>query len=98
MLCPARSPFAHPLAGWLGGRKELVFAWFAGDIFKTAFFLFRRAPLQFVLCGLIQLVVDAAVALQMRIYADNNGPSVAVPRHLQASRSKRAHHLEDSLL
>lgn len=67
------------------GRKELVLTWFAGDAFKTAFFIIRQAPPQFILCGVIQLIVDVLITIQMRVY---NSPDVA--SHLQPSRSKRA--------
>lgn len=52
---------------------ELVLSWFIGDAFKTIFFTLRKAPGQFILCGLIQILVDFGVAYQMCIYPSGNG-------------------------
>eukprot|EP00033_Pygsuia_biforma_P003384 GCRY01003707.1.p1 GENE.GCRY01003707.1~~GCRY01003707.1.p1 ORF type:complete len:224 (+),score=28.60 GCRY01003707.1:155-826(+) len=39
----------------------LVLIWFGGDFFKTYFFHISEAPLQFVLCGGFQTLVDALI-------------------------------------
>lgn len=49
-------------------RTELVLTWFIGDAFKTGFFILRHSPIQFVLCGIIQLTVDLGIAYQMHRY------------------------------
>lgn len=43
----------------------LILCWAAGDMFKTVVFVARGAPLQFLLCGLFQLGVDALLFLQV---------------------------------
>lgn len=72
----------------LSCRTELVLTWFIGDAFKTGFFILRRSPMQFVLCGVIQLIVDVGVAYQMHRYGSTPLAGVGAlrfegsPRHL----------------
>jgi hypothetical protein len=47
---------------------SLILNWTAGDVFKTYYFLSTGAPFQFVLCGLVQLAVDALIVVQMWVY------------------------------
>jgi len=51
-----------------GLRVELVAAWALGDAAKTILFMARGAPFQFLLCGVVQLVVDFGIFYQMRAY------------------------------
>lgn len=48
--------------------------WTCGDIFKTTYFLLREAPLQFWICGSLQVTVDLLILLQVFIYRGNNEP------------------------
>ena len=73
---------------------ELVLAWFAGDAFKTIFFIARKAPTQFLLCGIIQLAVDVGIAYQMLTYPRDAGPSP----HPHEFGSKRTHRPAGSFL
>lgn len=65
-----------------------MLTWFIGDAFKTGFFIIRHSPMQFVLCGLIQLVVDLGIAFQMHHYGNGALSSTnslrleGGPRHL----------------
>eukprot|EP00695_Tsukubamonas_globosa_P003108 TRINITY_DN474_c0_g1_i1.p1 TRINITY_DN474_c0_g1~~TRINITY_DN474_c0_g1_i1.p1 ORF type:complete len:229 (+),score=77.95 TRINITY_DN474_c0_g1_i1:68-754(+) len=43
----------------------LIITWFAGDAFKTIYFISKAAPFQFILCGSIQLTVDILVLFQI---------------------------------
>lgn len=49
-------------------RKELVGAWAAGDALKTVLFIARKSPIQFLACGIVQLLVDFGIFYQMLIY------------------------------
>lgn len=74
---------------------ELIAAWFIGDIFKSVYFLGRGAPIQFIVCGVIQLVVDAGILYQMLFYPAD--PESSLP-HLQPSRGGKSRMMLDSLL
>nr|CAI5819896.1 unnamed protein product [Callosobruchus analis] len=43
---------------------SMVILWTCGDIFKTTYFLVREAPIQFWVCGSIQVTVDILILLQ----------------------------------
>lgn len=66
----------HQFKTTRGLRGELVFAWALGDAAKTILFLARGAPIQFLICGVVQLVVDFGIFYQMRIYGENAGVGV----------------------
>ncbi|EPY80436.1 PQ-loop repeat-containing protein 1 [Camelus ferus] len=44
-----------------GMSIKMVLMWTSGDTFKTAYFLLNGAPLQFSVCGLLQVLVDLAI-------------------------------------
>eukprot|EP01113_Clastostelium_recurvatum_P000027 TRINITY_DN10011_c0_g1_i1.p1 TRINITY_DN10011_c0_g1~~TRINITY_DN10011_c0_g1_i1.p1 ORF type:complete len:244 (-),score=40.54 TRINITY_DN10011_c0_g1_i1:3-734(-) len=46
----------------------LIGIWFLGDGFKTVYFLIKGAPTQFLMCGIVQLVVDSIILVQMSMY------------------------------
>jgi len=54
----------------LGMSVKMVLFWLSGDVFKTVYFLLRKAPLQFFLCGALQVSVDLAILSQVLIYRD----------------------------
>ncbi|VDM35183.1 unnamed protein product [Hydatigera taeniaeformis] len=47
---------------------EMVLMWALGDLFKTIYFFLSKAPVQFPVCGCIQLAFDAAIFLQFLAY------------------------------
>lgn len=47
---------------------NMVLCWTMGDIFKTIYFLIRRSPRQFWLCGMLQVSLDVAILLQVVYY------------------------------
>jgi hypothetical protein len=49
----------------VGIRPELIMTWLIGDSFKTFYFGYSAAPLQFIVCGCIQLIVDLVLVFQM---------------------------------
>jgi len=46
----------------------LILSWFVGDAFKTVYFISTRSPLQFIMCGALQLLVDCAILFQINKY------------------------------
>ncbi|CAF0775284.1 unnamed protein product [Didymodactylos carnosus] len=53
-----------------GMSVGMVLMWTSGDIFKTSYFLIRKAPKQFWLCGSLQIAIDIAILFQVFIYSD----------------------------
>ncbi|XP_063681102.1 solute carrier family 66 member 2-like [Bolinopsis microptera] len=53
-----------------GMSVKMVMLWFLGDSFKTLYFIMRAAPLQFLLCGSIQTLVDVFILYQVLSYGD----------------------------
>eukprot|EP00742_Colponemidia_sp_Colp-10_P007279 GILJ01007826.1.p1 GENE.GILJ01007826.1~~GILJ01007826.1.p1 ORF type:complete len:271 (-),score=37.26 GILJ01007826.1:248-943(-) len=47
----------------------LILSWVLGDSFKTAYFISTNAPLQFLMCGAVQIVVDFAIIVQIFSYS-----------------------------
>jgi len=48
-----------------GLSVEMVASWFIGDSFKSVYFLLNGAPIQFILCGTVQLIVDILIFYQI---------------------------------
>ncbi|XP_076270308.1 solute carrier family 66 member 2 isoform X2 [Rhynchophorus ferrugineus] len=54
-----------------GMSLSMVILWTCGDIFKTLYFLLRSAPVQFWICGSMQVTIDLLILLQVYIYKGN---------------------------
>jgi uncharacterized protein with PQ loop repeat len=46
----------------------MIASWFIGDFVKTILFIQRGAPMQFTLCGIVQLTVDILICYQIYAY------------------------------
>ncbi|XP_022900959.1 solute carrier family 66 member 2 isoform X1 [Onthophagus taurus] len=57
-----------------GMSITMVFFWTCGDIFKTVYFKVREAPIQFWICGSIQVAIDIFILLQVYCYRSNTEP------------------------
>lgn len=66
----------------------LIGCWFGGDAVKIIYFFISASPVQFILCGIFQLLVDAATFYQFFKYKKNtpaskdiemDSPSTLVP-------------------
>lgn len=69
-----------------GMSVEMVAMWLSGDLFKTLYFIIRKAPMQFYVCGAVQVTVDILILCQVLWYrrrptadyrklAQSSGPS-----------------------
>ncbi|CAL8360591.1 unnamed protein product [Lota lota] len=54
-----------------GMSVKMVVMWTLGDIFKTSYFLLNQSPVQFWVCGSVQICVDAIILLQVFIYSQD---------------------------
>nr|CAD7198065.1 unnamed protein product [Timema douglasi] len=55
------------------GMRQMVVMWMMGDTFKTAYFIFNDLPLQFWLCGCLQVFIDIIILFQVYLYRQNIG-------------------------
>jgi hypothetical protein len=53
----------------------MIGSWFIGDLFKTIIFIAKAQPVQFILCGITQLVLDILIIAQIKTYG--NGPNTS---------------------
>jgi len=51
-----------------GMSVKMVGMWFCGDTFKTGYFIIKEAPVQFGVCGLLQVTIDIAILYQVFYY------------------------------
>lgn len=52
----------------------MVIMWTIGDVYKTTYFLLRKAPMQFWICGMLQVSLDLAILFQVYIFRKNPAP------------------------
>lgn len=55
-----------------GMSLSMVILWTFGDMFKSLYFIFRDAPMQFWICGFLQVTIDLIILLQVYIYKGNS--------------------------
>lgn len=65
---------------------KMVLMWTSGDTFKMAYFLLNGAPLQFSVCGLLQVMVDLAILAQA--YAFSRHPPKPTPHAVHSTSAK----------
>ncbi|XP_033125239.1 solute carrier family 66 member 2-like isoform X2 [Anneissia japonica] len=51
-----------------GMSVQMVCCWLSGDMFKTGYFIVNEAPMQFWVCGVLQVSIDIAILLQVYCY------------------------------
>lgn len=51
-----------------GMSVSMVMLWTCGDVFKTSYFVVNSNPVQFVICGVLQVGVDLAILVQVWYY------------------------------
>ena len=61
-----------------GLNVVLIITWVVGDAFKTLIFVLEQAPMQFILCGAFQLLIDFVVLFQIIIYRSGPSPNAAL--------------------
>ncbi|XP_026032491.1 PQ-loop repeat-containing protein 1 [Astatotilapia calliptera] len=54
-----------------GMSVKMVLLWTAGDVFKTTYFVMNESPAQFWVCGSVQILIDAAILLQVLFYSQD---------------------------
>lgn len=57
----------------------MVAMWTLGDAFKTCYFVIREAPIQFEVCGTLQVIIDIAILTQVYIYQNKTTIHTRVP-------------------
>jgi len=57
-----------------GMNLTMVLMWLCGDIFKTTYFILRNAPVQFMICGCLQIGVDLAILCQVWMFNSATPP------------------------
>lgn len=62
-----------------GMSIAMVGLWTMGDAFKTCYFILRDAPIQFKICGVIQVLIDLAILAQVYIYQSSAGVHSRIP-------------------
>lgn len=62
-----------------GMSIAMVAMWTLGDAFKTCYFILREAPIQFEVCGALQVLIDIAILTQVCIYQNSPGVHNRVP-------------------
>lgn len=53
-----------------------MLSWFSGDFLKTLYFIIGGEPMQFIICGTIQLTVDILIILQIIGYRKNTAVTI----------------------
>lgn len=56
-----------------GMSVKMVMFWLSGDLFKTGYFFVNEAPVQFWICGILQVSIDIAILSQV-VYYGNRPP------------------------
>ncbi|XP_053556802.1 solute carrier family 66 member 2 [Bombina bombina] len=57
-----------------GMSVKMVLMWTAGDLLKTCYFIIKDTPLQFWLCGMLQVCFDIAILFQVYYYNQKPHP------------------------
>ncbi|XP_067854207.1 solute carrier family 66 member 2 [Heptranchias perlo] len=52
----------------VGMSVKMVLLWTLGDIFKTVYFITKATPVQFWICGAVQICIDIAIFFQVFTY------------------------------
>ncbi|XP_017578647.1 solute carrier family 66 member 2 isoform X1 [Pygocentrus nattereri] len=70
-----------------GMSIKMVLMWTSGDTFKTGYFLLTQAPMQFWICGLLQVFVDIAILSQVYYYSRYPQKPVSHTTHTTSAKA-----------
>ncbi|XP_051948443.1 solute carrier family 66 member 2-like isoform X2 [Xyrauchen texanus] len=70
-----------------GMSIKMVLMWTSGDTFKTVYFLLTQAPMQFWICGLLQVCVDIAILFQVYYYSRYPQKPVSHTTHTTSAKA-----------
>ncbi|KAL9938232.1 hypothetical protein V8E36_002855 [Tilletia maclaganii] len=73
-----------------GLSPVLIAAWVIGDVSKTAYFLWQSSPFQYLVCGLLQLMIDLTICYQAYIYRDKTAADNAALAEQEQKAKERA--------
>jgi hypothetical protein len=59
----------HVSKSTVGMSYLMVLLWAGGDLFKTVYFIVKEVPIQFVVCGVIQVTIDLLIMAQVSLYS-----------------------------
>ena len=49
----------------------MILMWFCGDSFKTIYYYYSNSPIQLIICGILQILLDVIIIFQLYYYNDN---------------------------
>lgn len=70
-----------------GMSIKMVLMWTSGDTFKTGYFLLTQAPMQFWICGLLQVCVDFAILFQVYYYSHYPQKPISHTTHTTSAKA-----------
>lgn len=70
-----------------GMSIKMVLMWTSGDTFKTVYFLLTEAPMQFWICGMLQVCVDVAILFQVYYYSRYPQKPVSHTTHTTSAKA-----------
>ncbi|XP_068093136.1 solute carrier family 66 member 2 isoform X2 [Hyperolius riggenbachi] len=70
-----------------GMSIKMVLMWTSGDTFKTVYFILNQAPFQFTICGLLQVIVDITILLQVYLYSGYPQKPVSHTTHATSAKA-----------
>ncbi|XP_051991665.1 solute carrier family 66 member 2 isoform X3 [Xyrauchen texanus] len=70
-----------------GMSIKMVLMWTSGDTFKTGYFLLTQAPMQFWICGLLQVCVDIAILFQVYYYSHYPQKPISHTTHTTSAKA-----------
>ncbi|XP_042601221.1 solute carrier family 66 member 2-like isoform X2 [Cyprinus carpio] len=70
-----------------GMSIKMVLMWTSGDTFKTGYFLLTQAPVQFWICGLLQVCVDLAILFQVYYFSRYPQKPVSHTTHTTSAKA-----------
>lgn len=70
-----------------GMSIKMVLMWTSGDTFKTGYFLLTQAPMQFWICGLLQVCVDFTILFQVYYYSHYPQKPISHTTHTTSAKA-----------
>lgn len=86
-LCTTMRFNIPPLSLSLFISIKMVLMWTSGDTFKTGYFLLTQAPMQFWICGFLQVCVDIAIMSQVYYYSRYPQKPVSHTTHTTSAKA-----------
>jgi len=74
----------------------MILCWFAGDLFKTTYYIYTKSPAQLIICSFFLLTVDTLILIQIWMYKQNKNSKPIIADDMVMSADQNLDRIDEN--